>query len=87
MIKPKQVKTIKELYKCHFTGKEVALMMKLSYAVIANLYRGFKGGEITKYDRYDLSLEKEIRHDAKYYSEQGQSDQQDKEKFSLGSPY
>jgi hypothetical protein len=50
-----ELKTIKELYKCHFTAKETAGMMNFSYAVISNIFRGFIVAKIHKYDRFGLA--------------------------------
>ena len=57
-----QINDIKELYKCHFTAKETAEQMKISYAVISNIYRGLKVAGIIKYDRLIL---KEVINDAR----------------------
>ena len=57
-----QINDIKELYKCHFSAKETAERMNTSYAVISNIYRGFKAAGIIKYDRLIL---KEAINDAR----------------------
>jgi len=57
-----RINDIKELYKCHFTAKETAEQMNISYAVISNIYRGFKAANIIKYDRLTL---KETVNDAR----------------------
>ena len=57
-----QINDIKELYKCHFSAKETAEQMNLSYAVVSNIYRGLKAAGIIKHDRLIL---KEAINDAK----------------------
>lgn len=52
-----------ELYKCHFTAKETATILKLSYAVIVNVYRGIRFARTNQYNRFTLSS-KEILNDA-----------------------
>jgi len=46
--------TILELYKCHFTAKEIAKQIPFGYQTIQNYFRGFKLMKIQKYNRLDL---------------------------------
>jgi hypothetical protein len=46
-----------ELYKCHFTAKEIVKQftnIKCSYCNITIMFRGFKAAEIKQYDRLEL---------------------------------
>lgn len=44
-----------ELYKCHYTAKEIAKKTGKPYHSIITLFRGFKVASIEKYDRSQLS--------------------------------
>lgn len=46
---------VTELFKCHFSAKETAAILELSYAVVINIYRGLKFAKIKQYDRLTLS--------------------------------
>ena len=43
-----------ELYKAHFSAKEVEKVFPYCYGTIQNLYRGFIAARIEKYDRINL---------------------------------
>lgn len=53
----KMMKQVTELFKCHFTAKEVAATLGLSYAVVINVYRGLRFAKVKQYDRLTLSEE------------------------------
>lgn len=46
--------TILNLYKCHFTAREVAEQVPYGYQTIQSWFRSFKMMDIEKYNRLDL---------------------------------
>jgi len=49
------IQQVIELYKCHYTAKEIAEKTGKPYHSIITLIRGFKVASITKYNRSQLS--------------------------------
>ena len=58
---------IVNLYKCHFTAREVAEQLRFGYQTIQNYFRSFKLLDIEKYNRLDL-IPEDIAHDAQCHS-------------------
>ena len=55
------------LYKCHFTAREVSEHVPFGYQTIQNYFRSFNFIGIQKYNRLDLMPE-ETHNDAECYS-------------------
>ena len=63
MRKESDIKLIMELYKCHFTAKEITEMTEISYAVVINIFRGFKAANLKQHNRFNLTSQEDITHD------------------------
>ena len=50
-MKENMEETILELYKSHFTPKEISSLLNVHYGTIAYRVQGFKIAKVTKYDR------------------------------------
>ncbi len=51
-----------ELYKAHYTAREVSAILELSYATVQNYFRVFNATNIQKYDRTQL-MDKETLYE------------------------
>jgi hypothetical protein len=58
---------ILEMYKCHYTAKEVACLVPFGYGTIITYFRSFDLVGVSKYDRLNL-IPEEMCNDAKCYS-------------------
>jgi DNA-directed RNA polymerase specialized sigma24 family protein len=55
-----QQQIILELYKAHYSAKEVANVVDIPYQKVAAIFRGFKVAQIKKYDRLTLIKDGDI---------------------------
>lgn len=53
-MKDEMEETILELYKSHFTSKEISNLLNVHYGTIAYRVQGFKIAKVIKYDRMQL---------------------------------
>ena len=58
-------KMIFELYKAHYTARELEKLFPFSYVTIQQLFRGFGAAGIKKYDRINLITKEDLHADAK----------------------
>ena len=50
-------RVVLELFKCHFTAKEVAETSEFSYPTIRSWYNSFRKAKVKKYNRMNLISE------------------------------
>ncbi len=58
---------ILELYKCHYTAKEVSDLISFGYGTVITYFRSFDVANVKKYDRLNL-IPEEMSNDAECYS-------------------